>query len=117
MMLRRVPIDIDGQHFCMLIVDENKTYVRMWLCEIGPKISEGPEVEYCITVPFPSVQVQGNPSVTYKFRNQIFLHGDETGDRFGYLELTKDFLKSVGEVFEDGQVQFRIFIQFMKYES
>ncbi|ODM94514.1 hypothetical protein Ocin01_12166 [Orchesella cincta] len=117
-MLRRLVIDFNGNQFCMLNVDENRTHARFWLSEIEPSDDDddeqsGSEQSFSITAPFQPMASDGPVTrynaVVLPYKTGGFLAND---DDLMCFEVEKNFLRRAGDVTKDGKVVFRIMIKF-----
>ncbi|ODM96568.1 hypothetical protein Ocin01_10110 [Orchesella cincta] len=119
--LLRLAVNYGGTDLCMLMVDENRTYLRMWLCEMHPMVEKkSPATSYKMLAPYkPKVL----PKLTCDFTGQIqpfgttgpVTDGDDEDGGPKFFTMTKTFLRRARDKAKD--VSFKLLIQFMKSDS
>ncbi|CAL8073775.1 unnamed protein product [Orchesella dallaii] len=104
-------MDYPHKRFCLLMICENKTHVRILLREIT--LDKNP---FRLPLPFYKVTVAARESSKgqYSCSTSILPHSekDVTDDDCGGFEINKNFLRRTGEYKDDGSILFNVTFNF-----
>ncbi|ODN05378.1 hypothetical protein Ocin01_01301 [Orchesella cincta] len=115
--LVRVPTPYADKRYCLILVDENATSIRIWITDVVPIEHSTENVPYSVKAPVLAVLPDITfPSFTYQFTGKMLPYmtpgfKDAETD-IPYFQIPKNFIRPHAQPCDEKGTTFRIFINF-----